>query len=440
MSPPAMTSSMGLDGEPPCRQRRLEPWRHQIRKVCLADADSHCQKEEERDLRISPMESPFDHMEVNSLFNAMFANPSQVQNTEEEVDPFESIFNSMLDFSLRAFDEMMIDVVSVSSEEETEEETEEEDALPVPRPSLSSLEEGVTPPAEPAEQAAENALDAMVASLAQRFVQKEEEVGTTEEEEEDMMIPSVVNLPQILFQLGNDLRFETHSTRRRLMEEGGERVVMDPHYQVKERLARRLTEYRTDLFFDSDGTVTMYTTSGLFPSSAFMAPPSSSMGGNRELYETPLGMGSSHVDQCMKSRFDNGDLGEPCHEAVEQLFLAVDNRFLPPPSKEAMPAIDEEIYVTVDEAAEQEYYVLLPKSHPHDGCSFIMYGAMFFAVVLVWDKYFSGSDEGGEDDDDDDNEETSDGYARLPEDDSTNERPVVRGEPRVFMGVPVQVV
>ena len=95
-------------------------------------------------------------------------------------------------------------------------------------------------------------------------------------------------------------------------------------------LGRRLTEYRQDLFLHpSDGTVTLYTRGLMSP------PPVMTIRGYypQEKIVASLGMGlGDDVDQCMESRFDNGDLDGDCNDAVQMFFLAVNDRTLIPPS------------------------------------------------------------------------------------------------------------
>jgi len=433
-NPMGLSSDYG--GEPPCRQRRLEPWRHQIRKMCSIEAYDNCSPEAMKVERSQP--DQFD--DLDSLLNAMFGSPPQPQKVQKEEDPFESLFSNMLELSIREFDKIMSQstFVGVSSQTVDEAEVENEEAGEK-EGGEGAVNSGSEDFMLAAVQAAENSLDTMVASLAQSVQQ--EKIDTSKVNSEDSgdgaIRPSVINLPQLLLQLGKDLLSETHSDRRRLLEEGGEK--MDVHSHVKERLARRLTEYRTDLFFDSDGTITMYTTSEVAPSSLFSPAPISL---DRHLQswevETPLGMGSTHFDQCMRSRFDNGDLGGECHGAVKQLLLAVGDRSLMPPS-----SAEEEYRRTAQEvnADFNAWLIAAPQgaSDPRTvhALPTLMYSSIFLICVFLMDRFMFSNDE---EDDEEEEDEVGDGYTRMSEDDNTDGHPATREGTRVFVGIPVQVV
>lgn len=498
--------------EPPCRQRRLEPWRQRIREECAREADAHCpvptregsplqvllrNTAEERAMRdrnpippgsphsmVAPPSTLFDlSREMDSLFDSLFAPPQQRSmevggsNNREAEDPFEAIFDSMMGFSLRAFDRMMLTTMdaepavtpSMGATPMAGIDVEEKiDGFPVEGPPAkvgggaghydedeTSLDEDLSssdfhrkreiPIAEDEEdegkgypwgdedfggyddyvsensfatsasldgvvsedgedevapttpeQAAENALDVMVANLAQRAVmhatpvseeavamhraQQEKddaeeaafeiaedagEAGSTEEVGGPPVI-SIENLPQRLFEMGNLLLVEAGS-RRRLQEADDGKI--DPHLQVKERLARRLTEYRTDLFYHPDGTVTVYTSGSSGMPSPFMKPhhvipPRPQLMNHLQpsafpppASESPLGMGSRHLDQCTKSRFDNGDLEGACHQAVQQFYLALDDRTMVPPAPRMMEPLIEKRTRTTNVHAEYHHEI-----------------------------------------------------------------------------------
>lgn len=206
------------------------------------------------------------------------------------------------------------------------------------------------------------------------------------------------------------------------MEEGGEKITVDPHLQVKERLARRLTEYRTDLFYSPDGTITLYTMTGSFPSSTFLS------GG-----EPALGMGSSDLDECVRSRFDNRDLEGGCRRAVGEFLLAVDHGSAESPHYQEFATVSEEYAIQFV----RELVLELPNRDPHE-CSALgaaIFGFVLLFIALMVNKSFSRVEE-QESDEDDANEFD---YAALPEDDA-EECPAREGEARAFVGVPVQVV
>ena len=98
--------------EPPCRQRRLEPWRQNVREQCHTDAKTHCIQEEpphnNRAPTLASSMRSFDD-EVDSFISS---SSDHVYHQQLDMD---SIFNNnMLGFSLRAFDQMMSEVVSPS--------------------------------------------------------------------------------------------------------------------------------------------------------------------------------------------------------------------------------------------------------------------------------------------------------------------------------------
>lgn len=493
--------------EPPCRTRRLEPWRRRVREQCLVEADSYCAAQEQhdedeeemmetRDLRRKEWKVGFDdafspsssfnspeaslmspspmtslEKEMDSFFETLFAPPRQhspsaenlrLRNNNEWEDPFDKVLSDMLGFSLRTFDQMTLMDASnpvsnpinppspledegppaegLPTEEAEAVDSWSEDQVP-PAPFRESSEDAadITPTPE---QAAENALDVMVASIARaaavpaspttrhsedvaveegKELDKEEE-GEEAVGEEDVGLPSIGNLSQLLFQLGQNLLSETHSERRRLSEQGAE---IDPRLRVEERLARRLTEYRTDLFYSPEGnTVTLYTTSSgpnFFPAQHSFMSASPFFGGESSS-PPPLGMGSSHVDECLRSRFSSGELeGTGCHRAVGEFLLAVDHGS--PQSPHHAEFADPEIY------ADQ----ILSEAHardPHEvnnPASAFLGLALIIAVALLVDHFVVAQEE--EEDDDDDVDEFD--YTTLPEEDEA---------PRVFVGLPVQVV
>ena len=499
--------------EPPCRQRRLEPWRHAIREQCRLEAQTHCEKgfDEERELQsqqpqfvrasspfMTSSSSPFAQMEkeMDSFFSSVLnappirtsAPPIRGRDEPEAEDPFDAIFSNMIDFSLRAFDQMMSDVAQrpaiipsqqrisrfvvmgpvvegkaeksdysdeegvedwgnsfegwgdddvneeVKEEKEIPPEEEEDEEDPIPPPpqedstTTTSEDNGVveieipTQTVSSAEQVAEDTLDMLVSKLAHSAA-----VNAMSSPLSSVNDLSGEQVFQHLFDLGNGIIEDAHARRR--LSEGG---AVDPHVEVKERLGRRLTEYRTDLFRYPDGTVTLYrsssspTTIGEFPimsrpSPFMMSPPTSYESGSI------LGMGSTRVDECMKSRFDNDDLRGGCHQAVGEFLLAIDDRARPPPG--AMRSSSPTTHVYLDKAEDVSPPSLL--------CHAI------FAFIGIWALVSALTSCCNDDSDDDEEEDGGDrgeefDYARLPED---GEEADARDEDgRVFVGVPVQVV
>lgn len=459
--------------EPPCRQRRLEPWRQNVREQCHADAKTHCIQEEEeppRNNRATTLLLPpsssmrsFDN-EVDSFLDSIFTPTSSSDHAYHQQLDMDSIFNKMLGFSLYAFDQMMSEVVSPSWGEAEQDggkkEVEGDYSNSPPASTLAtSVDDEVV---EVASKQAESALDQMVANLAHRSIHRGAE-GTGAQEEKIILPHSLDKFSQQLFQLGNDILSETTHSRRRLMEATGEGentniVKVDPHLQVKERLGRRLTEYRTDLFYHpTDGTITLYTSS--IPSAFVMSPHLSSSrfmmeGGNhQEPIVASLGMGlGDNVDECMESRFDNGDLEGECHEAVQMFKLAVNNRSLVPPSTRGTYDLLHDVLppatkgISTPPMSNRDGVVLdwslkgtdAPKKMNHAWCIFT-YATIFLCLMFLFERACGQSD-AEDDDDDDDNGEVGNvaegdefDYLMLPDD--ANE---VEGKTRVFVGVPVQ--
>ena len=462
------SSSSGMVGgtnsaaEPPCRQRRLEPWRQNIREQCHTDAKTHCiQEEPHRDLlphnnRATTLPSSsmrsFDN-EVDSFLDSVFTPTSSSDHAYHQQLDMDSIFNNMLGFSLRAFDQMMSEVVSPSYVdyslpvvekvgEGVEQDEGKKDAVEEVEGESTVTTSADDEVVEMASKQAESALDEIVANLAHRSIHRGAEGSGAQEEK--IILPDFDKFSQQLFQLGNDILSDTHS-RRRLMEATGEGdnniVNVDPHLQVKERLGRRLTEYRTDLFYTpSDGTITLYTSS--IPSAFMMSPhhylPSSRFmmeGGNHQKpFVASLGMGlGDNVDECMESRFDNGDLEGECHEAVQMFKLAVNNRSLVPPShrgtydflhKEHRDGVVFDLSRKGTDA---------PKKMNHSWCIFT-YATIFLSLMFLIERTCGQSE-----DEDEEVGDVAEGnefdYLMLPND--ANE---VEGKTRVFVGVPVQVV
>jgi len=422
-------------------------------------------------MSLSPMTSL--EKEIDSFFETLFAPPRQhspssenllLRNNNEAEDPFDKVLSDMLGFSLRTFDQMMLmDATNPVSypinppstledegpppEGAPTEEAEEVDSWSedqVPPPPIRESSEDAADITPTPEQAAENALDVMVATLARAAaapasattrrsedvaveegeeLDKEEE-GEEEVGEEDVDLPSIGNLPQLLFQLGQNLLSETHSERRRLSEQGAE---VDPRLRVEERLARRLTEYRTDLFYSPEGnTVTLYTTSSspnYFPAQHSFMSASPFFGGESSS-PPPLGMGSSHVDECLRSRFNSGELkGTGCHRAVGEFLLAVDHGS--PQSPHHAEFADPEI--NADQIL-SEAHARDPHEVNNPASAFLGLAlSIAVALLLLMDHFVVAQEE--EEDDDDDVDQFD--YTTLPEDDEA---------PRVFVGLPVQVV
>jgi len=231
---------------------------------------------------------PFDVRSLLDGFSAM--PPPSSSMTVFDRDPWDQVFDDMMMQSLAIFDAMLAAdglSSSFSMDREDNSETDEQKNEEV---------NTVRSKRQEAEQAAEQALDVMVTSL---FSNLKNEVPSNDKVEDKGQ-----EITHRLSEMGNDLLMKTH---RRLAELSPSDAV-DPHSAVQERLARRLTEYSVDLFFHPDGTVTLYTAS--------MPPPPEN--------DVPvLGMGSMDLDQCVYSRYQNGDLDLKCHEAVDLFMMAL---------------------------------------------------------------------------------------------------------------------
>ena len=305
------------------------------------------------------------------------------------------------------------------------------------------------------DEVAENSLDVLVATLAQRFIHSEDDEEDTNDPTSSSSSSRVENLSQRLSQLGNDLLSETSIARRRrrLQEESStaseeEDVnIMDRQLlHVKERLARRLTEYRTDLVYHPGGMVTVYTSA--FPQPHSPSSSSSSSSFHHPTVRTlpsksivsPLGMGSTHVDECIQSRYENGDLAGACFVAVQRFFAAVNDRNLSPPSHSSGGG--------GGGGDDKPWYY-----------EFLIFSCLGMLVALPIELYLCLSRTGAYAalDDDEDNENHDEGgeisfdYEMLPEERSTTTTTDHEGRahrnderrekvPRVYLGVPVQVV
>ncbi|KAL9185440.1 hypothetical protein ACHAXT_003217 [Thalassiosira profunda] len=468
----SVSHGQGFFDEPPCRQhRRLEPWRAHVHNQCAAEVTAcghrgmgpmelHRPPVVERTLARPvppPQLSPL-FKEVDAFFDGAFARPSDVLGSS---DPFEGMMQRMLDFSLRAFDqfdEMASAAQQVTQDVEEEEEgmeevgeasiaeppasSESEDAFyeedegeeVVGEPSGFSIEDsqsvtldmtnptydqdvagedseeeyldyqehvGATPvaeapPPQTPETAAEMVLDSAVASFARSAFAASKE-GLQRE------------IPRRLAAFGHKL--VGHG--RRLSE--GE---ADPHAQVKERLGRRLSEY--EIIFSPQGGMAVYTSSGFGSPFAPRLPPRGSAS-----HAPALGMDTEEADECLRSRFDNGDLRGGCGAAVAELLDAAQDE----------ARVMREVIVDVSPAKPCLMEFLWANANA------IWAGFVFLSTLLLcvlWTEeeeeeedvekkhfHLSTPCEGFVSSDEFD-------YARLPEDESAEEK--------VFVGVPVQVV
>ncbi|KAL3807254.1 hypothetical protein ACHAXA_007973 [Cyclostephanos tholiformis] len=382
-----------------------------------------------RSLMLPVSSSGHDERRMESLLDAIFAS----SHSGDYSDPFDHIFEEMMNWSLLAFDGASSspppsDLAAASSAEGGGVDPNKADDVVAAVPIAPEI-------------AAEKALDVAVATLARHsFHRTDSEDGAAD----PGVAPTFSNVDELhdrLFRLGSGLLSEAHGTKRRLLEVGGGDMadveateVVDPHAHVRERLARRLTEYRTDLFYHSDGTVTVYTRSY----DPYVHPSS------REPHRSPLGTGSDRVDECLMSRMSNGDLDGGCAEAVIEFTKATTDRTRQVSPRRVV------VKVTNKDAGErnlglnQSTATLLIRG----ACEIILSNLMVFSiaviiVALIVDRIYACYNE------DDDEEGGEFDYEILPEGDRDDDVGVGRegrggGEearlPRVYVGVPIHVV
>ena len=207
-------------------------------------------------------------------------------------------------------------------------------------------------------------------------------------------------------------------------------------------------EYRQDLFLHpSDGTVTLYTRGLMSP------PPVMTIRAyhpqEKIVASLEMGLGDD-VDECMESRFDNGDLAGDCNDAVQTFFLAVNDRTLIPPSPpvamkrrafmrdmhRAPVARRQQVFTFTSEAGEMN----------HLKCMIFWAPTLLLLLLLVTGKVC-----GSDDDEEEDARDVSFDYSKLPDEDGivyssapcegfSMKNVVPSPSEQVYIGVPVQVV
>ena len=422
--------------EPPCRQRRLEPFRQRVREECRLEASVYCSWEhpgENRDLATTAsMKQQAEQMA--SLFDAIFSTsaPSLGGNDHSishELDPFQRIFDEMIGYSLRAFDEASSS--STAQHVFMSEPMYKEPKADKSNPNISTVDaEDVSIEAKDDEQnsaapaaQAEHALDVAVAELARRTVN-----GGVSVEGGDIKappaLPNVNELHDRLFRFGSGLISDTIGKRR--LTEG----EADPRTQVKQRLARRLTEYRTDLFYHPDGSVTVYTRS-LSPNSSTITTP-------------PLGTGSNRVDECLNSRYANGDLGGGCHDAVDAFTKAIAPQMTAQSYTRAhgtaaananIPQQQQQRTLDVDRSSQPFVY---------GACgivfmNLVVYSIVFMILAVIVDRQFASEDE----DEQVDDEGSAEFDYKMPPDSDGRVEILSHKEgatvSQVYVGVPIKI-
>jgi hypothetical protein len=292
-----------------------------------------------------------------------------------------------------------------------------------------------------AEDAAEQALDVMLTSL----------------------FSSMDNTHQEMASRLNSLGNEYLSSHRRLLSEEdrnghkGSSSSEDSSY-IKERLARRLSEYISVMYLPDDSSITVFTTS--FTPINDHTPPI-------------LGMGSRQLDNCIYSRYTNGDiLNNSCKNAVDMFMEAHQTPGLTYRDAVAKnKKMGEEVMGNKLQGAtasitsfeeflrrENESYTLLLVIYALiamlgmctgliDISTFVVGSIVSLSVVVVglWsllvvvpavfvvDRLFGAEEECGEEEE----EEVGDAYDYVKLNDEDGE---MEAETLVFVGVPVQVV
>lgn len=428
--------------EPPCRQRRLEPFRQRVREECRLEASVYCSWENPGEIRDLATTASIKQQteQMASLFDAIFS-PSSASSlgggdhsSSHESDPFQRIFDEIIGYSLRAFDESAAassTAQHVFMSEPMYKEPPDKlvnvamSTVDKSNPNISTVDaedESAKVNAAPVAQA-EHALDFAVAELARRTVN-----GGVSVEGGDITappaLPNVDELHDRLFRFGSGLISETIG-KRRLTEDDA-----DPRAHVKERLARRLTEYRTDLFYHPDGSVTVYTRS-LSPNSSTTTAP-------------PLGTGSNRVDECLNSRYANGDLGGGCHDAVGAFTKAI----APQMTAQSYTRAHGTAAANANIPQQQRTLDVDRSSEPfvYGACGIVFMNLVvyeFYSIVcmilaVIVDRQFASED----DDEQDDEGATEFEYKILPESDGKVEIPPnTEGAtvPRVYVGVPIKI-
>lgn len=253
-------------------------------------------------------------------------------NAEGEVLlDFDALFDGMLEFSLRAFDSASIMTdegavldprIAFAPQEggaavgaDEGEEVYQEDLAPLMEGEAQEGAVGVIVGEESTEAVEENpvvvaeeALDVLISSLFRRAAG---EAVTSSEGDAIIIEGAETEVGKVSDRLANHGRrlLEEGASRRRLSAEDG---TQDARAGMRERLARRLTEYRTDVFYRADGSVDVYTTSLPDRQPANAAPDF-------------LGLGSRCLDRCVMNQYHLGAtslLSPSCHSAVGQIRLA----------------------------------------------------------------------------------------------------------------------
>eukprot|EP00985_Skeletonema_marinoi_P021195 scaffold12909_cov133-Skeletonema_marinoi.AAC.7 len=292
---------------------------------------------------------------------------------------------------------------------------------------LQIFDEAMSANSQFAEERAVEAFDAKLPSFVEEIVSSASSSSSSDEEEIDNVPPQEDVFASLLGDI-TDITQNIHinSERRRLSE--GENS--DLHLEMKDRLARRLTEYvsRTEVF--------------QLPGGGVMRVVSLS-----QVDETPrLGLGDVEVDGCIYSSYKNGDLSSGCAGAVSSYMnfinarrSGLEHKVQQTPIQNSLPApaakADDETLQTLSGIHQQ--YINKDDSTLRIAmiATAIFLGPVYMlavlAVMIILDQFYPS-------DDDEEEEGTSAvdfDYVKMEEDNDAADQ---MDKPRVFIGVPVQ--
>ena len=363
-------------------------------------------------------------------------------------DDLESIIDEMFSSSLQIFDEAFSQALSARK-------VAEERAMEAFDKRLPSLVDEITSSISSS------------SSSSSDYPASEDERGINTQQEE-----AFAGVLGELADFSRHLQLMESRRRRRLSE-------IDPHSEMRDRLARRLTEYvsTTEVFQLPGGGVMRVVRV------------------NPVEEETPrLGFMFREMDDCVYSRYQNGDLSDNCNQAVSSFMDFVAARrsnHLQQQGAVALPALElneEQVkeeqlvspHVLLSQKVAQTYQrvvngddatlrymafgwilastvltlalcVLAAKNiWALTACVALILCSVFvgpffmlamLTVIIVIDQFFSHAEE--DDAEDDDNAVNFD-YVKMKEEDDDKEpnsdTSQTMNKPRVFIGVPVQVV
>jgi len=378
------------------------------------------------------------------MFFSPFATGGLMSGNRGSFDDLESMIDEMFSSTLQFFDEAMrSDVVN--------RQIAEERAMKAFDANLPSFLDEIV-----------SSITSYTSSSASSSSSSGDEPQEEEEEEEEEEVFS-----SLMGDLMDITRHIQRDSQRRRLSEGKSN---DPHMELKDRLARRLTEYvsKTELFLlPGGGTMEVVSVSQVNP--------------------TPmLGLGDRDVDECIYSSYKNNDLSSGCTSAVSSYMDFVTARPVESRVQQQQTPIKNSLAAPATEAADETLVQTLAGVHQrfineNDGTTrYLVYGSIlssivvlislcalavkdiwsFFvgvallvagifagpvfmltllAVLIIYDNFYPS------DEDDEEEEETLPDdfdYVKMKEEDDDDAAEVNGNmrKPRVFIGVPVQVV